>query len=416
MNDPRLSAAPVVAPPARRISVTRVVLVVLLAAAVAGAALLMRARSGAASATLADSARAITDRVIPVLTAPVVRRDVPVLLEGLGSVSAFYTVTVRPQVDGRIEKVLFTEGQSVRKGDVLVQIDSRPFAIQLQSAMAALDRDQAQLKNGQLNLERYKTLSAQNLISQQQFTDQQATVAQLEGQARSDQALINSAKLNLDYARITSPIDGVAGVRLVDPGNVVRSTDATGLVVVTQLDPIAVFFTLPEDDLAPIQQAMAKGTLSVQVRSRDGERPLGEGSLAVIDNEINLATATIRLKAIFPNPEHLLWPNEFVKARLKLTTLERALVVPSAAVQHGPQGTFAYIVSADSTAAVRPVTVDTTQGDLAIISKGLSPNDVVVVEGQGQIRPGAKVAGKSASSSGPNAGASGSPARDEAKP
>ncbi|HEV3193670.1 MAG TPA: efflux RND transporter periplasmic adaptor subunit, partial [Polyangiaceae bacterium] len=382
MNDPRLSAAPVVAPPARRISVTRVVLVVLLAAAVAGAALLMRARSGAASATLADSARAITDRVIPVLTAPVVRRDVPVLLEGLGSVSAFYTVTVRPQVDGRIEKVLFTEGQSVRKGDVLVQIDSRPFAIQLQSAMAALDRDQAQLKNGQLNLERYKTLSAQNLISQQQFTDQQATVAQLEGQARSDQALINSAKLNLDYARITSPIDGVAGVRLVDPGNVVRSTDATGLVVVTQLDPIAVFFTLPEDDLAPIQQAMAKGTLSVQVRSRDGERPLGEGSLAVIDNEINLATATIRLKAIFPNPEHLLWPNEFVKARLKLTTLERALVVPSAAVQHGPQGTFAYIVSADSTAAVRPVTVDTTQGDLAIISKGLSPNDVVVVEGQ----------------------------------
>jgi len=416
MNDPRLSAAPVVAPPARRISVTRVVLVVLLAAAVAGAAVLMRARSGAASAAIAESARAMTDRVIPVLTAPVVRRDVPVLLEGLGSVSAFYTVTVRPQVDGRIEKVLFKEGQTVRKGDVLVQIDSRPFAIQLQSATAALDRDQAQLKNAQLNLERYKTLTAQNLISQQQFTDQQATVAQLEGQARSDLALINSAKLNLDYARITSPIDGVAGVRLVDPGNVVRSTDATGLVVVTQLDPIAVFFTLPEDDLAPIQQAMAKGLLSVQVRSRDGERPLGEGSLAVIDNEINLATATIRLKAIFPNPEHLLWPNEFVKARLKLTTLERALVVPAAAIQHGPQGTFAYVVSADSTAAVRPVTVDTMQGDLAIISKGLSPNDVVVVEGQGQIRPGAKVAGKSASSSGPNGGANGPSARDEAKP
>ena len=416
MNDPRLSTAPVVAPPARRISVTRVVLVVLLAAAVAGAAVLMRARSGAASAAIAESARAMTDRVIPVLTAPVVRRDVPVLLEGLGSVSAFYTVTVRPQVDGRIEKVLFKEGQTVRKGDVLVQIDSRPFAIQLQSATAALDRDQAQLKNAQLNLERYKTLTAQNLISQQQFTDQQATVAQLEGQARSDLALINSAKLNLDYARITSPIDGVAGVRLVDPGNVVRSTDATGLVVVTQLDPIAVFFTLPEDDLAPIQQAMAKGLLSVQVRSRDGERPLGEGSLAVIDNEINLATATIRLKAIFPNPEHLLWPNEFVKARLKLTTLERALVVPAAAVQHGPQGTFAYVVSGDSTAAVRPVTVDTMQGDLAIISKGLSPNDVVVVEGQGQIRPGAKVAGKSASSSGPNGGANGPSARDEAKP
>ena len=396
MNDPRLSAAPVVEPRARRISVTGVVFVILLAAAVAGTALLMRARSRAASATATDSARAIADRVIPVLTAPVVRRDVPVWLEGLGSVSAFYTVTVRPQVDGRIERVLFKEGQNVRKGDVLVQIDSRPFTIQLQSAMAGLERDQAQLKNGQLNLERYKTLSAQNLISQQQFTDQQATVAQLQGQVSSDQALISSAKLNLDYARITSPIDGVAGVRLVDPGNVVRSTDATGLVVVTQLDPIAVFFTLPEDHLAPIQQAMAKGALSVEVRSRDGERLLGEGTLAVIDNAINLATATIRLKAIFPNPEHLLWPNEFVKARVKLTTLERALVVPAAAVQHGPQGTFAYVVSADSTAAIRPLTVDATQGDLAIVSKGLSPNDLVVVEGQAQLRPGAKVAGKEA--------------------
>src|SRR5258708_27666206 len=265
MNDPRLSAAPVVEPRARRISVTGVVFVILLAAAVAGTALLMRARSRAASATATDSARAIADRVIPVLTAPVVRRDVPVWLEGLGSVSAFYTVTVRPQVDGRIERVLFKEGQNVRKGDVLVQIDSRPFTIQLQSAMAGLERDQAQLKNGQLNLERYKTLSAQNLISQQQFTDQQATVAQLQGQVSSDQALISSAKLNLDYARITSPIDGVAGVRLVDPGNVVRSTDATRLVVVTQLDPIAVFFTLPEDHLAPIQQAMAKEARSVEV-------------------------------------------------------------------------------------------------------------------------------------------------------
>jgi multidrug efflux system membrane fusion protein len=406
-----------VAPPARRIPIARILFVVLLAAVVAGTAVLLRSRSRAASAAVADSARAMADRVIPVLTAPAVRSDVPVWLEGLGSVSAFYTVTVRPQVDGRIEKVLFTEGQAVRKGDILIQIDSRPFAIQLQSATAALDRDQAQLKNGQLNLERYKSLSAQNLISQQQFTDQQATVAQLEGQVHSDEALINSAKLNLDYARITTPIDGVVGMRLVDPGNVVRSTDATGLVVVTQLDPIAVFFTLPEDDLALIQQAMAKGPLPVQVRSRDGERPLGEGTLAVIDNEINLATATIRLKAIFPNAEHLLWPNEFVKARLKITTLERALVVPAAAIQHGPQGTFTYIVSADSTAAIRQVTADTMQGDLAIVSKGLSPNDVVVVEGQAQLRPGARVAGKPASGSVPNAaGATGSPMRDEAKP
>ncbi len=404
MHDPSLHA-PIAAPHARRSPVTRIVLIVLLAAVVAGTAILLRARSRADAASAAAVAKAAADRVTPVLTATVAQRDVPHWLDGLGNVQAFYTVTVKTQVDGRIDKVQFKEGQRVHKGDLLVQIDPRPFAIQLESAQAAYERDEAQLKNGQLNLDRYKTLTSQNLIAVQQYTDQQATVAQLDGQARADKAGIDSAKLNLDYARITSPIDGVVGLRLVDPGNVVHATDTTGLVVVTQLDPIAVFFTLPEDDLVSIEKAMAGGELSVEARSRDGDQLLGEGKLAVIDNEINQATATIRLKAIFPNPQQVLWPNAFVKARLKLDTIRKALVVPAAVVQHGPQGTFAYVVGADGIAAMRPIVLQTTQNDTAVISRGLQPGEQVVVEGQAQIRPGAHVSGKPAPAAGAPGGA-----------
>jgi multidrug efflux system membrane fusion protein len=331
-------------------------------------------------------------------------------LEGLGNVAAFYTVTVKPQVDGRIVQVSFTEGQHVKKGDLLVQIDARPFAIQLQTAQATLARDTAILKNAQLNAERYKTLQAQNLIATQQLTDQEAAVAQAAAQVSADQALVDSARLNLEYARVTSPIDGVVGVRLVDPGNVVHASDAGGLVVVTQLDPIAVLFTLPEDDLPSIHDAMQKGALEVMALSRDGDRPIGTGTLSVIDNEINLATATIRLKAIFPNPANALWPNQFVKARLKLTTRVGALVVPAAAIQHGPQGTFVYGVAPDSTAVVQPVRVDVVQGDTAIVASGLGSGDTVVVEGQAQLRPGAKVSAKPAPAAGaPSGSLSGPP-------
>jgi multidrug efflux system membrane fusion protein len=356
----------------------------------------LRARARATADSAATASKAAADRIVPVLTSQVAQRDVPIWLEGLGTVSAFYTVTVKPQVDGRIDKVLFTEGQRVKKGDVLIQIDPRPFAIQLKSAEANLMRDDANLKNARLNEDRYKTLQQQNLISTQQLTDQQASVAQLAAQVQSDQAMIDSAKLNLDWARIRSPIDGVIGVRLVDPGNVVHAADTNGLVVVTQLDPIAVFFTLPEDDLGSVSQAMADGQLAVEALSRDGDQSLGEGKLAVIDNEINQATATIRLKAIFDNPKHLLWPNQFVKARLRLTTRNGAIVVPAAVVQHGPQGTFAYVVGADSTATVRPVVVDVVQGEVAIVSRGLKPGEQVVFEGQAQLRPGAKVSAKPA--------------------
>ncbi len=403
MHDAPLPAAePAADAPARGSMATRVVLLLLLAAAIGGGAWLVRARGRAASAAAAAAASAMQNRVVPVLTAEVARRDVPIVREGLGNVAAFYTVTVKTQVDGRIDRVAFREGQRVKKGDVLVQIDPRPFAIQLESAQAAIARDNANLKNAQLNLERYKTLSQQNLIAVQQYTDQQATVDQLDAQVRSDRALIDSAKLNLDYARITSPIDGVTGVRLVDPGNVVHAADPGGLVVVTQLDPIAVFFTLPEDDLPDITAATAGGaTLSVEALSRDGDKPLGRGTLSVIDNQINQQTATIRLKSIFPNPQSALWPNQFVKARLQLSTRKDALVVPAAVVQHGPSGTFAYVVGANATAEMRPVVVETTQGDLAVIKGGLAPGEQVIVDGQAQIRPGSRVAPRPAASASP---------------
>ena len=376
--------------------VTRIVLLGLLVCLGVGIWWIFHTRSRAASAAAAAASSAAANRTTPVLTAIVAQRDVPVLLEGLGSVTAFYTVTVKTQVDGRIDKVLFTEGQQVKKGDVLVQIDPRPFAIQLETAQAKWAQDAANEKNAKLNADRYKTLSQQNLIAVQQYTDQQAMVDQLDAQMRSDQAAINAARLNLDYARITSPIDGVTGLRLVDPGNVVHATDTTGLVVVTELDPIAVFFTLPEDDLTPINEAMATGELEVAAMRRDADKPTDEplavGKLKVIDNEINQQTATLKLKAVFDNPKHLLWPNQFVKARLRLATRRNALVVPAAVVQHGPTGTFAYVVKADSTVENRPVTLTAIQGDVAVIASGLKEGEQVVVDGQGQLRPGAKVA------------------------
>ncbi len=405
MHDDPMATTPPLSPGAhRRFPVTRVVLLVLLVAVVGATAWALSARQHAAQATAAAAASAANNRVTSVLTAQVTQRDVPVWLEGLGNVAAFYTVTVKTQVDGRIDKVLFTEGQHVKKGEVLAQIDPRPFAIQLASAQAAYARDMANLKNARVNLDRYKTLVQQNLIAVQQMTDQQASVAQLEAQVQADQAQIDSAKLNLDYARIVSPIDGVTGVRLVDPGNVVHAADATGLVVVAQLDPIAVFFTLPEDDLAAVHDAMAKGDLTVEAMSRNGDKAIGQGKLAVIDNEINQATATIRLKAIFPNPQGLLWPNQFVKARLRLATRKNAIVAPAAVVQHGPQGTFAYVVGSDSTAVVRPVTVDAIQGETAIVTKGLALGEQVVTDGQAQLRPGARVSAKPAPSAKPGGG------------
>jgi multidrug efflux system membrane fusion protein len=396
------SASPVVP---RRSRAGRVVWLLVVVALLLGAVAWFVRAKRSAPASAPDPKSAALARVVSVITAKVTREDVPVWLEGIGNVSAFFRVTVKPQVDGRLDKVFFKEGQAVKKGDLLAQIDPRPFTIQLESAAAALARDQANLKNALLNVDRYQKLAQDNLITGQQLTDQQSVAAQLDAQIKGDQAQIDAARLNLDYARIRSPIDGVAGVRQVDPGNVVHAADPNGLVVVTQIDPIAVFFTLPEDQLLSVREAMGEQPLVVEALSRDGDRTLGQGELSVIDNEINQATATVRLKAIFQNPDHRLWPNQFVKARVKLKTRVGALVVPAAVVQHGPQGTFAYVVGADSTAAVRPIRVVSVEGERAIIGGGLAPDEVVVVSGQAQLRPGARV-----SASKPAASASAAPA------
>lgn len=344
-----------------------------------------RAAAAAASSASAES------RPVSVQTVTVQRADIPVVLEGLGSVTPIATVLVKTQVDGRLENVYFKEGQTVKKGQLLAQIDPRPYQIQLQQGQAALTRDNAQIQNARLNLSRYETLRTQNLVAQQQIDDQRTLVAQTEAAIQSDRAQISSAQLMLNYSHITSPIAGVTGVRLVDPGNIIRAADANGIVVVTQLDPIAVMFTLPEDDLQRVSQAMAKGPLQVRAFSRDGTKSLAVGQVLMIDNQINTATATIRLKATFDNTDHALWPNAFVKARLTLETQKNAITLPNAAIQRGPQGTFVYLVK-NGQAQVKPIEVASIQGDLSIIRSGIDESDVVVTEGQNQLRPGAKVA------------------------
>jgi multidrug efflux system membrane fusion protein len=361
----------------------------------AGASTRSPASSGTSAAAGAGTAGNPTERPVSVLVTAVRREDVPIFLEGIGSVTALKTVTVKTQVDGRLDHVDFREGQNVRAGALLAQIDPRPFTILRHQAEAALARDRATLQSNRLNLERYVAVRKENLIAQQQVDDQRATVAQLEAAIQADQAQLEQAKLQLDYAHIRSPIDGVTGVRLVDPGNVVHAADPGGLVVVAQIDPVAVLFTLPQDDLPRIAAEMAKGPLRVDVLARDGGALLGSGSLELIDNQINQTTASIRLKAILPNPGRTLWPNQFVKARLLLSVRKQALVVPAATIQRGPQGSFVYLVGQDQKANIRPVEVDSLEGDTAVIGRGLAVGDSVVIEGQTQLRPGARVAAKS---------------------
>lgn len=328
-----------------------------------------------------------------VVTGLVERRDVPIDLEGLGSVTAYKTVTVRSQVDGVLQKVFYTEGQRVAQGELLAQIDPRPYLIQLQQAQGNLKRDEALLTSTKLDVARYEKLTGQKYLAKQQLDETRGLLGQYEGNVQVDRAQVASAQLNLSYARITSPLDGVTGVRIVDPGNFVRATDTGGIVVLTQLDPIAVLFTLPQDDLPKIAQQMGgPEQLVVDALDRDGVTVLATGKLLVIDNQINQTTATIRLKALFDNGEHKLWPNQFVKARLHVSTEAKALLVPTVAVQRGPQGSFAYVVRSDDTVEARPLEVELALGAVSIVKSGLKEGEVVVVEGQNQLRPGAKVA------------------------
>jgi multidrug efflux system membrane fusion protein len=346
---------------------------------------------GQAAAPALPGAPAET-RAVPVQLSKVEQKDLPIWIDGLGTVAAFQQVTVHPQVDGRLDKVLFTEGQAVKAGDVIAQIDPRPFEVQLHTAEGALVRDRAQQDAARKNYDRYKSLQQQQLVAAQEVEQAAAQAGNYEGAIKIDEAAVESAKLNLDYARVRSPIDGITGVRLVDAGNLVHALDTTGLVVITAVNPAAVFFTVPEDRLPQISSALAKGQVSVEVFSRDGSQSLGNGTLGVLDNQINQTTGTLRLKALIPNDQRMLWPNAFVKARALVETRKGALVMPAVAVQHGPQGDFAYVVGADSTAQMKPVTIELVTGDTAVVSKGVKAGDQVVIEGANQLRPGAKVA------------------------
>lgn len=331
---------------------------------------------------------------VPVSIAPVVRRDVPIILTGLGTVQAYYTVTLKSRVDGQIMSVNFREGQDVRKGQLLAVIDPRPYEVALETAKANLARDQAQLNTAKANLARSKQLLADDVVAQQDYDTQEASAGQFAGTVLADKAAIDNAKLNLEYTRITSPLDGRIGLRLVDPGNMVHATDANGLMVITQMRPIAVMFTLPEDQLPEVLAQSRKGALKVQAYSRDDQTVLATGRLETVDNQIDVTTGTAKLKAVFDNKDGALWPNQFVNIHMELSTAKGALVVPMAALQRGPDGSLAYIMGPDHKVAIQPVTIAMTQGNIALISSGLKEGQQVVTEGQDKLQNGSLVAPK----------------------
>ncbi|HWW81463.1 MAG TPA: efflux RND transporter periplasmic adaptor subunit [Steroidobacteraceae bacterium] len=328
---------------------------------------------------------------IAVETALAGRSDVPVYLEGLGTVQAFYTVTVTARVDGELQKVGFVEGQTLKKGDLIGQIDPRPFRAALDQAIATHDKDVAQLASAQADLDRFELLAPQNLASKQTLDAQHALVGQLQAQIKGDQANIDNARTQLSYTTIVSPIQGKTGIRRVDPGNNVHATDTGGIVVVTQVQPIACIFTLPEEALPTLNRALEAGTVSVTAMSRDGKSELDSGTIALVDNQIDQTTGTIRVKATFPNPHDALWPGEFINARVLVRTEHNVLTVPSNAIQRGPNGMFTYVVKADSTVEARPLKVGDESGTLTVITDGLKDGEQVVLSNQYRLQPGARV-------------------------
>lgn len=346
--------------------------------------------SGSSSSPL--KARANTPQTVQVTVAPALRQDLPIYLTGLGSIEAYYTVSVKSRVDGQLVDVKFKEGENVQKGALLAVIDPRPYQVQLDQAQAQLFKDQATLRDAKLNYQRYKDLLQNSgAMSQQQVDTQQATVDQLDGTVRNDQAMVENAKLNLVYCHITAPVSGRIGLRLVDPGNIVHASDANPMLVITELQPITAVFTLPEDQLPTVAQHMHKGTLQVDAYSRDDLTKLDTGTLLTIDNQIDQTTGTGKLKAIFENKTSELWPNQFVNIHLLLETQKNVTVVPSAAVQRGPQGNYVYVMKPDKTVEVRNVNIPVTQGNLSEIASGVSPNELVVTDGQDKLQQGSHV-------------------------
>ncbi|KEZ76318.1 efflux RND transporter periplasmic adaptor subunit [Salinisphaera hydrothermalis] len=329
------------------------------------------------------------EHAVPVLTAEAVTRDMPVILDGVGTVQAYQTVTVQPQVGGKLLSLNFKEGQKVKKGDVLAKIDPTTYKADLEQAKATLAKDRAALANARLDLKRYAKLATTNYVSKQQADQARATVRQDEAQVDSDKAAVDSAQATLGYTSVVAPITGRTGIRQVDEGNIV-SASSTDIVVLTQLQPIAVVFTLPSEDVARIRAADAKGPLTVRVVGPDGNKVLDTGHLEVINNQVDTTTGTIKLKAVLPNANEQLWPGQFVNVRLQVGTLSNATVVPVAAVQQGPNGAFVYGID-HGKATMRAITVAQQNETEAVIAKGVKPGETVITAGFGQLSDGAKV-------------------------
>src|SRR6266481_772610 len=339
--------------------------------------------------------------VVPVVVTTAQRGYLPVYFNGLGTVTAFNTVTVRSRVDGQLISIAFKEGQFVHEGDLLAQIDPRPFQVQLAQAVGQLAKDQAQRRDAEVNLERFKLLFKEGVIPQQQLDTQAALVGQFDGAIASDQSQIDNAKLQLTYSRITAPISGRIGLRLVDVGNILHATDATGLLVITQLQPISVIFSLPPDQLPDVNAKLRSGVqLVVDAYDRDDTAKIASGKLQTIDNQIDSTTGTYKLKSIFANADNSLFPNQFVNVHLLVDTKHNLTIVPTAAIQRGPQGTYVYAAGPDNTAKIRVVTIAQTTGDSVGLSAGLNSGDVVVIDGQDKLQDGTKISPSPAGANG----------------
>lgn len=347
--------------------------------------------NGATAAGAAGRADVPGSMVVPVVVATAHKGDLPVYFNGLGTATAFNTVTVRSRVDGQIVKVNFTEGRYVKEGDSLIEIDPRPFQVQLEQAEGQLAKDQAQLRDVQVDYERYQLLYKEGVIPKQQLDTQQAQVGQFEGAIKADQAQIDNAKLQITYSHITAPIGGRVGLRLVDVGNIVHATDTNGLVVITQLQPISVIFTLPQDQLPQVMEQMRNRTMTVDAYDRDNTDKIASGKLLTIDNQIDTTTGTYKLKAVFDNAKNELFPNQFVNMHLLVDTKRNVVLVPSTAILRGPKGTYVFSVGSNNKVSVKSVTVAQTTGNTSGITLGLVDGDTVVVDGQDKLQEGSQV-------------------------